>query len=111
MAVKREAMALVSDRIAFLQAQVVDALDEVDLLVGVAVGELVVVREIEALGERVTDVVLVADAAELLGRWATLAMRPSYQDLACDWRSVMLSVMPLSGSVSVQGAGSPGHCT
>ena len=66
-AIEREAMRLVGDGVSLLETRLVDSLDEVDLLVGVAVGELIVIGVVERLGERVANVVLVADGAELSG--------------------------------------------
>src|ERR1700685_3149568 len=45
------------------------------------------------------------------GRRSRLTIKPSYQDLALDSRMVMLSVIPLSGSVRVQGELFPGQKT
>ena len=42
-------MTLVGDGVALFEAQVVDALDQVHLLVGVVVGELIVVGVVEGL--------------------------------------------------------------
>ena len=44
-AVQREPVALVSDRVAFFEAQIVDALDEIDLFIHVVVGELIVIGD------------------------------------------------------------------
>ena len=64
-AIESEAMCLVGDGISLLETRLVDSLDEIDLLVGVTVGELIVIGVVKRLRECVADVVLVADGTEL----------------------------------------------
>src|SRR5579872_4038835 len=66
--VEREAMALIGHRVAFFEVKVIDALDQINLLVNVVVGQLIVVRVVERLRERVADVVLIAEMSD--SRWA-----------------------------------------
>src|SRR5579871_6240625 len=58
-------MRLVGDGVSLLEAGLIDSLDEVDLLVGIAIRELIVVGVVERFGKSVADVVEVADWADL----------------------------------------------
>ncbi len=60
-AIERETMCFVGDGVSLLKTRLVDSLDEIDLLVGVAVGELIVVGVVKRFGECVADVVLIAE--------------------------------------------------
>jgi hypothetical protein len=60
-------MTLIGDRVALLKAQIVDAFHQIHLLVGIAVGELVIVGVIECFRQSVGCVVLVRHMLELRG--------------------------------------------
>lgn len=49
--VERDAVELVGDGVSLLELRLVDSFDEIDLLVGVAIGELVVVGVVERFGK------------------------------------------------------------
>ena len=63
-AVERQALALVGEPHSLSLCEACSAFGEVHLLIGVAVGELIVVRVVERLRERVADVVLIPDLAK-----------------------------------------------
>jgi hypothetical protein len=60
-------MALVGECIALFFAKAQRAFDQVDLLVLVAVLQLIVVRVVKGLGERIAGVEVVADAPNVPG--------------------------------------------